>query len=57
LVALTTFLGTLLLGPERGIVAGVAAAALRHFWKRRRMPVRERPWRPAAAHDPASGIH
>jgi SulP family sulfate permease len=57
LVALTTFLGTLLVGPERGILAGVAAAALCHLWKRRRLPVRERLGRPAAAHDRASGIH
>jgi len=57
LVALTTFLGTLVVGPERGIMAGIAAAALCHLWKRRRVPVRERLWRPAAAPDPASGTH
>src|SRR6516162_2721128 len=49
LVALTTFLVTLLVGPERGILAGVGAAALCHLWRRRRVPVRERLWRPAAA--------
>jgi SulP family sulfate permease len=34
LVALTTFLVTLLVGPERGILAGVAAAALCYLWRR-----------------------
>ena len=42
LVALTTLLVTLLVGPERGIVAGIAAAALCHLWRSRRVPVRER---------------
>jgi len=42
LVALTTLLVTLLVGPERGIVAGIAAAALCHLWRSRRVPARER---------------
>jgi MFS superfamily sulfate permease-like transporter len=49
LVALTTFLVTLLVGPERGILAGVGVAALCYLWRRRLVPVRERLWRPAAA--------
>jgi SulP family sulfate permease len=36
LVALTTFLTTLLVGPERGILAGVGAAALCYLWRTRR---------------------
>jgi SulP family sulfate permease len=49
LVALTTFLGTLLVGPERGILAGVAAAALCFLWRRRRVLVRERRTSPEGA--------
>jgi SulP family sulfate permease len=49
LVALTTFTVTLLVGPERGILAGVAAAALCYLWRGRRVPVLERLWRPAGA--------
>src|SRR5262249_3460899 len=49
LVALTTFLMTLLVGPEKGILAGVGAAALCYLWRTRLLPVRERLWRPAAA--------
>jgi sulfate permease, SulP family len=52
LVALTTFLVTLLVGPERGILAGVAAAALCYLWRTRRVPVRERLWRPVSASGP-----
>jgi SulP family sulfate permease len=43
LVALATFTVTLLGGPERGILAGLAAAALCHLWRTRRGPVRECP--------------
>jgi SulP family sulfate permease len=53
LVALITFSVTLLVGPERGIVAGVAAAWLCYLWRTRRVPVRERLWRPAGASEPA----
>jgi sulfate permease, SulP family len=35
LVALTTFLVTLLVGPQRGILAGVGAAALCYLWRTR----------------------
>jgi sulfate permease, SulP family len=49
LVALTTFWVTLLVGPETGIVTGIAAAALGYLWRTRRVPVRERLWRPAGA--------
>ena len=49
LVALTTFLVTLLVGPEKGILAGVGAAALCYLWRGRLAPVHERLWRPAAA--------
>jgi SulP family sulfate permease len=56
LVALTTFLVTLLVGPERGILAGVAAAALCSLWRRRRVPVRERLWRPAGASGPVGPV-
>lgn len=42
LVALTTLLVTLLVGPERGILTGIAAAALCYLWRARRAPVRER---------------
>ena len=49
LVALTTFAVTLLVGPERGILAGVAAAWLAYLWRTRRVPVHERLWRPAGA--------
>ena len=42
LVALTTLLVTLLVGPEKGILAGIAAAALCYLWRARRAPVRER---------------
>ena len=52
LVALTTFAVTLLVGPERGILAGVAAAWLAYLWRTRRVPVRERLWRPAGASEP-----
>jgi SulP family sulfate permease len=44
LVALTTFIMTLLVGPERGILAGVAAAALCYLWRRWRVPVLECLW-------------
>ena len=56
LVALLTFVVTLLVGPERGILAGVAAAALCYPWRAGRVPVRERLWRPSAAPelDPAA---
>jgi SulP family sulfate permease len=36
LVALTTLFTTLLVGPERGILAGVGAAALCYLWRTRR---------------------
>src|SRR5262249_37258105 len=49
LVVLTTFAVTLLVGPERGILAGVAAAWLCYLWRTRRVPVHERLWRPAGA--------
>jgi SulP family sulfate permease len=52
LVALTTFMVTLMVGPERGILVGVAAAALCLLWRMRRVPVRERLWRPADASGP-----
>jgi SulP family sulfate permease len=52
LVMLTTFLVTVLVGPERGLLAGVAAAALGSLWRRRGVPVGERLWRPAGASDP-----
>ena len=52
LVALTTFAVTLLVGPERGILAGVAAAWLAYLWRTRRVPVHERLWRPAGASEP-----
>src|SRR5262249_57509654 len=38
-----------LVGPERGILAGVAAAWLCYLWRTRRVPVHERLWRPASA--------
>jgi SulP family sulfate permease len=38
LAGLTTFTVTLLVGPERGILAGVAAAALCYLWRTWRMP-------------------
>jgi SulP family sulfate permease len=56
LVALTTFLVTLLVGPERGILAGVAAAALCYPWRAGRVPVRERLWRPAGASEPGGPV-
>jgi SulP family sulfate permease len=56
LVALTTFTVTLLVGPERGILAGVAAAALCYPWRTRRVPVRERLWRPAGASEPGGPV-
>src|SRR5262249_61177037 len=46
LAALTTFSVTLLVGPERGIVAGFAGAALCFLWRTRRVPVPEPLWRP-----------
>jgi sulfate permease, SulP family len=49
LVALTTFGVTLLVGPERGILAGVAAAWLSYLCRTRRVPVHEHLWRPAGA--------
>jgi len=49
LVALTTFLMTLLVGPESGILLGVGAAALCYLWRTRLVPVREGLWRPATA--------
>jgi sulfate permease, SulP family len=49
LVVLTTFALTLLVGPERGILAGVAAAWLCYLFRTRRVPVHERLWRPAGA--------
>jgi SulP family sulfate permease len=54
LVALTTFAVTLLVGPERGILAGVAAAWLSYLWRTRRVPVHERLWRPAGASGPSA---
>jgi SulP family sulfate permease len=42
LVALTTFLVTLLVGPERGILAGIGAAALCYLWKTPLVPFGER---------------
>jgi SulP family sulfate permease len=59
LVALTTLIVILLVGPERGMLAGVAAAALCSLWRRRRVPVRGRLWRPAdtgAAVGPAAPL-
>jgi MFS superfamily sulfate permease-like transporter len=38
LMGLTTFWVTLLVGPERGILAGIAAAALCYLWRTWRMP-------------------
>src|SRR5258706_583338 len=49
LVVLTTFAVTLVVGPERGILAGVAAAWLCYLFRTRRVPVHERLWRPAGA--------
>ena len=49
LAALTTFSVTLLVGPERGILTGMLAAALGYFWRTRRVPVSERLWQPAGA--------
>ena len=49
LVTLTTFLVTLLVGPESGILTGATGAALCYLWRTRRVPVRERLWRPAGA--------
>jgi SulP family sulfate permease len=49
LVALTTFAVTLLVGPGRGILAGLAMAWLCYLWRTRRVPVHERLWRPVEA--------
>src|SRR5262249_20770581 len=49
LVVLTTFAVTLLIGPERGILAGGAVAWLCYLWRTRRLPVHERLLRPAGA--------
>src|SRR5262249_1863818 len=49
LVVLATFAVTLLVGPERGILAGVAAAWVCYLWRTRRVPVHQRLWRPAGA--------
>src|SRR5262245_41108117 len=49
LIVFTTFGVTLLVGPERGILAGVAAAWLSYLCRTRRVPVHERLWRPAGA--------
>src|SRR4029077_15507967 len=46
LVALTTVAVTLLVGPARGILAGVAVAWLCYLWRTRRVPVHARLWRP-----------
>jgi sulfate permease, SulP family len=56
LVALTTFGVTLLVGPERGILAGVAAAWLSYLCRTRRVPVHEHLWRPAGASDESAPI-
>jgi sulfate permease, SulP family len=57
LVALTTFTVTLLVGPERGILAGIASAALCYLWRTRRVPVRERLWRPAGVSSPDGPVY
>jgi sulfate permease, SulP family len=54
LVALTTFAVTLLVGPARGILAGVAVAWLCYLWRTRRVPVHARLWRPAGASGPSA---
>lgn len=56
LVAVATFLVTLLVGPEQGILAGVAAAALCYLWRTRRVPVRESLWRLAGASVPRGAV-
>jgi sulfate permease, SulP family len=56
LVVLTTFAVTLLVGPERGILAGVAAAWLCYLWRTRRVPVHERLWRPAGASEHSAPV-
>ena len=56
LAALTTFSVTLLVGPERGIVAGFAGAALCFLWRTRRVPVHERLWRPASASESTAPV-
>jgi SulP family sulfate permease len=54
LVALTTFAVTLLVGPARGILTGVAVAWLCYLWRTRNVPVHERLWRPADASGPSA---
>jgi SulP family sulfate permease len=54
LVALTTFAVTLLVGPARGILAGVAVAWLCYLWRTRNVPVHERLWRPTGASGPSA---
>ena len=56
LAALTTFSVTLLVGPERGIVAGLVGAALCFLWRTRRVPVNERLWRPTGASESAAPV-
>jgi SulP family sulfate permease len=56
LVVLTTFAVTLLVGPERGILAGVAAAWLSYLCRTRRVPVHERLWRPAGAPEQSAPV-
>ena len=56
LAALTTFSVTLLVGPERGIVAGVTGAALCFLWRTRRVPVHEQLWRPVSASESTAPV-
>jgi sulfate permease, SulP family len=56
LVVLTTFAVTLLVGPERGILAGVAAAWLSYLCRTRRVPVHERLWRPTGASEQSAPV-
>lgn len=56
LIVFTTFGVTLLVGPERGILAGVAAAWLCYLCRTRRVPVHERLWRPAGASDESAPV-
>lgn len=61
LAALITFSVTVMFGPERGILAGIAAAALCLLWRTRRVPPRrvtihEQLWRPAGTPESATPV-
>jgi MFS superfamily sulfate permease-like transporter len=45
---------TLLVGPARGILAGIAVAWLCYLWRTRHVPVHERLWRPTGASGPSA---